>query len=94
MKAIQEDILADRYKVTELLGEGGIGVVYKASDLQSGKDVAIKFLIVEQTGDPNALASAPLSQLDSWKNSSHADVDRSSRAEVPACWCPTWRWAT
>ncbi len=47
--------LNNRYKITERLGKGAMGTVYKATDLQSEKVVAVKVIASDLAVDPSML---------------------------------------
>lgn len=49
-------MVAQRYCLGRLLGAGGMGVVFEAEDMLLGGRVAVKFLLRERQGDPDALA--------------------------------------
>jgi uncharacterized protein YegL/DNA polymerase III delta prime subunit len=49
-------VLADRYELRDLLGQGGMGTVYAGEDRQTGQRVAVKVLRASMHNDRKAMA--------------------------------------
>ena len=48
-------VVDGRFEVTARLGEGGMGVVYQATQLSVGREIALKLIDGEQSSDPTAV---------------------------------------
>jgi predicted Ser/Thr protein kinase len=48
-------LLAGRYRIIAMLGRGGMGEVYRADDLTLGQQVALKFLPIAISSNPNSV---------------------------------------
>lgn len=47
----QEEIIAQRYCIKDILGQGGVGITYEALDQKSGEPVALKALSLRRMND-------------------------------------------
>ena len=48
------------YKLVSQLGEGGMGIVYKAEDIDFERTVALEFLADHLLNDPSGVSNQPL----------------------------------
>ena len=48
-------ILGNRYEIVQILGEGGMGAVYKAKDIELGRVIALKVIRPELASNPEIL---------------------------------------
>ncbi|HTN54299.1 MAG TPA: serine/threonine-protein kinase [Anaeromyxobacter sp.] len=51
-----DQVIADRYRLIALVGEGGMGSVYKAEHIRMGKALAVKILRGDFASEPGAVA--------------------------------------
>ena len=65
--------LADRYRIVRRIGTGGMGSVYEALHLRTGRVLAIKTISDELLDSSEALRAPPFSTLFLW-------MDRCSRS--------------
>jgi serine/threonine-protein kinase len=50
------DVLGGRYRLVELLGQGGMATIFRATDAQLGREVAVKVLHPQYGTDPDFVA--------------------------------------
>src|SRR6185312_9120870 len=74
-RLISGTVLNERYRITGLLGRGGMGEVYKAEDLKLNQTVALKFL-PEHFAEDSAARERFFGEVRTARGVSHANVCR------------------
>ena len=69
-------MVGGRYKLVELLGEGGFATVYRAADTQANREVAVKVLRPEYAADPDFMSDFR------WQSRVAANLDHENIARV------------
>ena len=68
-------VFADRYRLEEFVGKGGMALVFRATDLRTGHDVAVKVLRPELVKDQEFLERFRREALAASKMSHHNIVN-------------------
>jgi len=92
-KDLVGQVVADRYHIQKLLGEGGMGQVYLAEHLKMGRRCAIKIMAQSMMNDADAISrfnreAANASRI------SHPTSARSTFSERPKTGSSTSRWSS
>ena len=64
------DVIADRYEVLQRVGRGGMGIVYKVRDSQSGDTLALKSILPQYASNNYAVARF-LREIDAIRQLNH-----------------------
>src|SRR4051812_11167561 len=51
------ELIGDRYEVVELLGRGGMACVYRVKDRVTGREVALKQLLIERSAPERSVVA-------------------------------------
>ena len=83
------------YRVTEKLGEGGMGVVYRATDTKLGRDVALKVLppVFANDSERMALFKQEAHVLASLNHPPIASIYSMDRKRPTASTVLSWSWS-
>ena len=80
------------YDVTALIGEGGMGQVYQATDTKLNRQVALKILPEAFAADPDRLArfQREAQVLANLNHPNVAQIHGLEEATAPVRWCWSW----
>ncbi|HSN32502.1 MAG TPA: serine/threonine-protein kinase, partial [Ideonella sp.] len=72
-RSLEPGAMLGRYQIVEQLGEGGMGVVYRARDAELGRDVAVK-LVTTSGASSDTLATRLMREAQALAQLSHPNV--------------------
>src|SRR5436305_13539971 len=67
MRAMQTEVLGERYKLQDPIGRGGMARIYRGQDLRMDRVVAIKVLREVYSTDPKLVTRFPREARTAWE---------------------------